>query len=224
MSGHLACARSERGDVALLRRAGDGALELRVNGVFVMDTAHTGTERLLATAALDVALPGRTGGRVLVGGLGLGFTLLEVLADPRVGSAHVVELEGALVDWHRRGLVPGTAEALDDERVRTSVGDVAEVLAAEPEGELDVLLLDVDNGPGHLVHDRNAALYRAEFLELCAARLAPGGTAAIWSAAEAPDLAEALAAAFGDCALTSVPVVLGRTETSYHLYTARRAR
>ncbi|GAA4618449.1 spermidine synthase [Saccharopolyspora hordei] len=218
MDGAIARARSERGELVLLRR-GD-AVELRVNGVFVMDTAHTGTERELAAATLR-AVEG-TDLRVLVGGLGLGFTLQEVLADPRVREAHVVEIEPDLLDWHRAGLVPQTAGVLRDDRVRCHVGDVAEVITAQPAGSVDVLLLDVDNGPGYLVLDANAAIYRAGFLARCAEKLSDGGTLAIWSADTSPELRAALEEVFGGCEERAIPVRLGRRETTYHLFLAVR--
>ncbi|MEV6226406.1 hypothetical protein AB0L88_00765 [Saccharopolyspora shandongensis] len=210
---------SERGELVLLRR--EGVLELRVNGVFVMDTVHTETERLLAGATLRAAA--RTD-RVLVGGLGLGFTLREVLADPRVREAHVVEIEPDLIDWHRRGLVPETADAIRDDRVVFRVGDVAEVLDAQPPGSFDVLLLDVDNGPDFLVYDGNSALYRADFLVRCREKLTPAGIVAIWSADASPDLSAAMHEVFGNCEEIPIPVTLGQQETTYHLFLGRRAR
>ncbi|MBE9373410.1 hypothetical protein IQ251_03010 [Saccharopolyspora sp. HNM0983] len=216
MAERIARALSERGELVLLRR--DDALELRVNGVFVMDTAHTATERALATATLRQV--SGDGLRVLVGGLGLGFTLHEVLADPRVGEAVVAEIEPALVDWHRQGLLPDGAAALGDARVRLRVGDVADVLQVG--APFDVVLLDVDNGPGYLVYEDNAEIYRSGFLTRCRDRLAAGGVLAVWSASPAPQLREALRAVFGDCTELDIPVVLGSTETSYLLYLAER--
>jgi spermidine synthase len=122
----LARAQSERGELVLRRRQ-HGFLELRANGVFVMDTAETTSERALATEALarhdDPAV-------VLVGGLGLGFTLAEVLADLRVRRVVVAEIEPALVGWLRDGTVPHGPALLADPRVEVVVGDVAETLAA----------------------------------------------------------------------------------------------
>lgn len=219
MSELLARAVGERGELVLMRR--DDALELRVNGVFVMDTAHTETERMLATATLGHLA--RSGGlRVLIGGLGLGFTLREVLADERVREAHVVEIEPDLVAWHRDGLVPDTADALADERVRISVGDIAAVLGEQPGGACDVLLLDVDNGPDFLVYEDNSALYGSGFLRRCKDKLAPGGTLAVWSADASPELLRAMRDVFGDCTELVIPVTLGQRETTYHLFVSHQ--
>lgn len=209
--GELARAVSERGEL-MLRRREDGALELRVNGVFVMDDAETSSEQLLASAALDAVL---RPARVLVGGLGLGYTVRALLADERVESVLVAEIEPAVVQWMRDGLVPSV---LDDARVRVEVGDVRDVVLAQPFGSLDGLLLDVDNGPDFLVYNENSALYESAFLGECRQRLAPGGVLTVWSSSASDALAAAMTAAFGACEVKPVPVELqGRAET-YFVY------
>ena len=163
----IARASSERGEVVLRRRLtgdddqGPGVVELRVNGVFVMDTLETSTERELAAVALrQVDQPSR----VLVGGLGLGFTAHEVLTDPRVERVDVVEIEEALVGWMRDGTVPHGPTFLADERLRVVVGDLRAAVAEVGPRSYDLVLLDVDNGPGQLVHDSNAEIYERPFL------------------------------------------------------------
>lgn len=181
-----------RGELVLRRRP-DGALELRANGVFVMDTEETSSEQALATRAL--ALHTRPAA-VLVGGLGLGYTLAAVLADERVEQVTVVEIEPALVAWMRDGTLPGGA-LLADPRVRATVGDVADVLRDSTGSAYDLVLLDVDNGPGYLVHDANAGLYEAPALEQARRATRPGGTVVVWSAAQAPGLAATMERVFG---------------------------
>jgi spermidine synthase len=222
MSGdYVAHAISKRGEVFLLRRASDGALELRVNGIFVMDTVHTSTERLLATTTLDTrALT--SDANVLIGGLGLGFTLREVLSDRRVATVHVAEIEPAVVEWHRQGLIPDTVDAFRDSRVHISVADVRNVLAGLPGSSLDVILLDIDNGPGFLVYDTNVAVYRRDFLALCREKVSPHGIVAIWSADASPALAAAMRQVFAHAEVVPIPVILGNTETTYTLFIARR--
>ncbi|MHA6800489.1 polyamine aminopropyltransferase [Bounagaea algeriensis] len=244
----LARATSERGELLLRRRPGDGAVELRVNGVFVMDTVHTESERLLAATMLESAPRRRL--RVLIGGLGLGFTVREVLTDPRVRAVEVYEIEDDLVRWFREGIVPGADGILADPRVHlhvTDVGDAADVgEAAEVNGAADVdeaadvdgaagaaraartaggaydaVLLDVDNGPGQLVHTANTALYEASRLRAWRAALRRGGLFAVWSAESAPELLAGLRAAFGNGCEREVPVVLGTHRTAYYLLAAR---
>ncbi|MFB9551152.1 spermidine synthase [Nocardioides luteus] len=202
------------GGLALRHRA-DGHLELRANGIFVMDTRETSTEKALATHALDLH---PQPGRVLIGGLGLGFTLEAVLADPRVEQATVVEIEPRLVEWMRTGRVPHGPALLAEERVRVEVADVADALRESPEASYDIVLLDVDNGPGYLVHDANGALYEAP--ALADARRAAGahGTVVVWSAAEAPALLEVMAQVFDHAEGLPYPIDLQGHEETYWLY------
>ncbi|MGL4176605.1 MAG: spermidine synthase [Dermatophilaceae bacterium] len=176
------------GEVALRRRG--PVLELVVDGVFAMDTADTTTEVRLAETALARHPDPR---RVLVGGLGLGFTARAVLADARVRHLDVVELAAPLVRWARAGLVPELA-GLESDRCALHVGDVARVLCADddPPGPWDAVLLDVDNGPDFLVRPANAALYTAAGLATARAALAPGGVLVVWSSHVAPRLLAAL--------------------------------
>ena len=209
----LARKSSERGEVVVRRREG-GALELRVNGVLVMDTTQTSTERLLARAALDeIDRPERC----LVGGLGLGFTVRELLGDPRLGSVVVAEVEPAILDWMRDGTLPG-ADLVGDPRVDVVVADVRDLVADTAPDSLDAILLDVDNGPGHLVHDANAAVYARKFLACCRSRLRPGGQLCVWSAAAAPELAATMTGLFRDCRTRAIPVDLQGRQECYWLF------
>lgn len=227
----VARADSERGQVVLRERhdpddpAGTRVLELRVNGVFVMDTLETSTERQLAAAALARVDEPRS---VIIGGLGLGFTLHEVLADRRVERIAVVEIEDALVRWMRDGTIPHGPSFFADQRLRVVIADIRMAMAEATPSAYDLVLLDVDNGPGYLVYDGNAAVYKETFLAEVAAALRPGGTLVIWSAHESPDLAEAMESVFG--AVTPIPydVTLAHNGSSsrderYWIYLSRRA-
>ena len=217
----VARAESERGELVLRERrdgAGPTVLELRANGVFVMDTLETSTEQALATAALGLVADPRA---VVVGGLGLGFTLHEVLADSRVERCAVVEIEEALVGWMRDGTVPHGPALLADERAAIVVADIAVAMAEARPASYDLVLLDVDNGPGYLVHDTNERLYQAGFLEQARAALRPGGALVVWSAAEAPELDRTLARVFGDAEARPLQVRLQERDEHYWLYVAR---
>ncbi len=205
------------GEVVLRQRAGP-VYELVVNGVFLMDTADTTTERLLAATVLARHPDPR---RVLVGGLGLGCTRAELLADPRPRRVDVVEIEPLLVEWSRDGLVPGVADLLADPRVRVEVADVQAWLA-EVTDPYDAIVLDVDNGPGFLVHERNATLYRPPGLAAAARALRPGGVLAIWSADPARELHEAMRARVGPAEVLRHRVVRQGRELEYHLHVSVR--
>jgi spermidine synthase len=204
-------------ELALLRRG--NVLELVVDGVFAMDTEHTETERALATLTLE-----QLGGddlRIVVGGLGLGYTTATLLADPRVSRVDVVELHAPIVTWLREGLVPATRGLLDDPRVRVTVADVADAVPALPPASVDALLLDVDNGPGFLVHPANTRVYGAPFLAVAARALRAGGVLGVWSAEASAELSLVLERICGSCEEVLLDVVReGRTFT-YAVYLAR---
>jgi spermidine synthase len=217
----IARAETERGELVLRERRpadGPGVLELRANGVFVMDTREVTTERALAAAALELVEEPRA---VVVGGLGLGFTMHEVLADSRVERCAVVEIEEALVRWMRDGTVPHGPALLADERVSVVVADIAVAIAEARPSTYDLILLDVDNGPGYLVHDTNEALYHAPFLTSARDVLRPGGALAVWSASEAPELEDTLGDVFGEVTAHPHEVLLQDRDEQYWLYAAR---
>lgn len=220
----LGRAAGAHGELLLRRRTGEDGpvhLELIVDGVFAMDDVDTTTERLLATEALR-RVPGDEL-RVLVGGLGLGWTAATALADPRVAAVDVVELQSALVGWAARGLLPSLAD-LSDRRLRLRVGDVAAALAAGVE-QWDAVLLDVDNGPGFLVHEANAALYRPAGLATALAALRPGGVLAIWAGDPAPQLLTELQRLPGavDVEQVLLPVERDGRRYEYAVVLARRS-
>jgi spermidine synthase len=218
----VARAASERGEVVLRRRhdpesPSPAALELRVNGVFVMDTLESSSEVELARAALaGVDRPAR----VLIGGLGLGFTAHEVLSDPRVQEVVVAEIEDALVRWFRDGTIGHGRPYLADHRLRIAVAPVQQVVAEARPSAYDVVLLDVDNGPDFLVHDGNAAIYQAEFLGEVVRVLRPGGRLAVWSSTRSDALEQAMVAAIGGCEVRELPVTLQDRSESYWLHLA----
>lgn len=163
----------------------------RIDGVELMSTRVFGSEEALAELALQRLHP-RTATRVLVGGLGMGFTLARTLA--LVGSDAVVEvaeLVPEVVTWNRELLGEFARHPLRDPRTRVVVGDVGEVLAASA-AIYDAVLLDVDNGPAALSRPGNDRLYGAHGLAAARAALRPGGVLAVWSSGADPAFAASL--------------------------------
>lgn len=194
---------------ATLRRRADGSVELRVNGVFVMDDVETSSERELAHDVLA-----RGAREILIGGLGLGFTAREILADSAVARLIVAEIHAEIVDWMRDGAIPG-ADLLSDDRLELAIGDLRDIVRRQPAGGLDAILLDVDNGPDFLVYDDNAAVYQSGFIGACAARLRPVGTLSLWSQADSAPLRAALAEHFTEVSADRHPVRLQGREENY---------
>ncbi|WP_420035523.1 spermidine synthase [Streptomyces sp. cg28] len=193
----------------VLRRHGD-LLQIIANGTFLMDTSDGRSERLLVDAALSELGPGRERPAVLIGGLGVGFSLAHAAADPRWGRITVVEREPAVIDWHERGpLARLSAGALADPRTEIVEADLVDHLRTGP-AVYDALCLDIDNGPDWTVTEDNDGLYSPAGLAACAARLNPGGVLAVWSAQPSANFEGTLRnAGFRRVRTEEIPVVRG---------------
>lgn len=187
-------ASTKSGPLTLLRRGADFIIQL--DGEDLMLSRLNGSERDLARLAIaEVRRPGPL--RVLVGGLGMGFTLRAALdaLDDRPGSSVVVsEAFGAVLEWNEELLGSLAGYPLDDPRTSVRIEDVRESLHAAP-GTWDVAVLDVDNGPSAFTLSSNESLYRPASLRRTADALAPGGVFGVWSADPDPGFVRELAAA-----------------------------
>ena len=147
----------------------------------LMNSRMSGSEEDLATLSW-ARIAGRRGAHVLVGGLGMGFTLRAALAVmPADAKVTVAELVPEIVDWARGPLAPIFKGSLEDARVTVEVADVGRLIGAG-KGRYDAILLDVDNGPEGLSREGNDRLYALSGLGKARAALRPGGVLAVWSA------------------------------------------
>lgn len=143
--------------------------------------------RLIASAVTEVAVP-----RILIGGLGLGFTLRAALDGlPPSARVDVSELVPDVVRWNRGDCGHYAGHPLDDARVTLFVEDVAAVLARSAD-TYDAIALDVDNGPSAVTHPRNENLYKRAGLARAHAALRPGGVLAVWSSFSSASFTKAL--------------------------------
>ncbi len=226
-----------RGEIQLHRRGDE--YEIVENGVFIMATWNRTSERAMVTMALGRRSVGRgsvgrgrdrSSGResrgdgwpelrVLVAGLGVGYSLRAALDDPRVGSVDVVEIDENVVAWNRGPLAAYNGAALDDPRVRLHLADFIDWVAEPVDGgaagdrgsavdgdrgsavdggaAYDLIVMDIDNGPDWLVFDANRRLYEAPALAAVAARTRPGGLVVVWSATRSEPLRERLRSQIG---------------------------
>ena len=198
-----------RGEL-VLRRV-DGAFEVISNGVFLMDTRDGRSERALVRAAVARNPEAR---RLLVGGLGVGFSLLEAVASPGLTGIDVVEIEPVLVGWHQTHLRDLTGSALHDQRVEVLQRDVRAHLRESP-GRYDIVCLDVDNGPGWTVTEDNNELYSADGLATCVEALVPGGVLAVWSAHRSPAYEQLVRETLGNLEVIEVEVARGEPDVVY---------
>jgi len=193
------------GPVSLRRRqdlrTGEDVYEVKLGEEFLMSSRFTASEIALARAGLAMTEGDHLD--VVVGGLGLGYTAVEALADPRLRSLTIVEYLEPVIAWHRNGLLPLSAILRDDPRVRFVAGDFFAMSADdgfdpdEPGRRFDAILLDIDHSPEALLDARSDSFYTPQGLSSLARHLLPRGVFGLWSN-ESPDprFAERLAGVF----------------------------
>lgn len=216
-----------------LRRRVDPSLDLEIFEVklgdeYLMSSAFTVAEEALA----DLGLAATTGEglRVLVGGLGLGYTAIAALRDPRVAALTVIDTLPAVIDWHERGLLPVSAQLTEDARTSLVLDDFFAVMRAAPPADSapwDAILLDVDHSPRHQLDPSHADLYTVEGLTRLARHLVEGGVFALWSD-DPPDeeFLPTVRAVFGfvDAHVVGFPNALTGGVSSNTVYVGRRDR
>ena len=160
----------------------DGEYFMKLNGRQLMSTTATASELLLAELPCR-RLRGHASSCVLIGGLGLGYSLRRVMEIVGPGATvHVAELLPEVEAWNRKFLRGVNGRLLDDPRVKVILRDVYDVLLQAPKPSYDAILLDVDNGPTSFVQRKNARIYGSRGFGLIARALKPHGKVAFWSA------------------------------------------
>lgn len=168
------------GTIELARRGHEWTI--RVDGRDLMRSAAHASEEALADLGC-APIRDRAPARVLVGGLGMGYTLAAALRAVPGATVVVAELVPEVVEWNRGVLAALAGRPLDDPRAKVEVSDVVRVIARSAE-TFDAILLDLDNGPAALSHPSNRRLYSEKGLAAAARALRPGGVLATWSAGE----------------------------------------
>ncbi|GAB1381554.1 spermine/spermidine synthase domain-containing protein [Pararhodobacter aggregans] len=217
----LARASTEAGDDIILRHR-DDIYEIRFNGIELMSNIMWRSEAVLSERSLrrleDMRHP-----RVLIGGLGMGFTLRAALDLTGPGAqVTVCELIPAIADWNRGILAPLADHPLSDPRVDLRVMDVMDLLNNSEAG-FDVVLMDTDNGPDFLVRGDNQRLYERNGLNAVRDALRPGGIAAFWSAEISDPFEDRLSEQGWDWQREDIQLPGGRVDAFHHIYLARQA-
>ncbi|MFK0691350.1 hypothetical protein ACFX5Q_24585 [Mesorhizobium sp. IMUNJ 23033] len=169
-------------ELRLKRRGTEFSIMLGTNEL--MNSRLSGSEEALASLSCE-KIAGRKQPKILIGGLGMGFTLRAALAElGGDASITVAELVPAVVAWARGPMAEIFKNCLDDPRVTILEAEVGHIISSD-QSAWDAILLDVDNGPEGIVHKGNDALYGAAGLGAARAALKPGGVLAVWS--QGPD-------------------------------------
>ena len=170
----------------------DGEYFLKLNGRQLMSTTATTSELLLAELPCR-RLRGHASSCVLIGGLGLGYSLQRVLEIVGPGATvQVAELLPEVAAWNREFLRKVNGKLLDDPRVKVIARDVFDVLLQAPKPSYDAILLDVDNGPTSFIQKKNSRIYGSRGFGLISRALKPGGKVAFWSACPEPGFIQSL--------------------------------
>ena len=200
----LAAVDTPRGELVLRRRG--AVLELISNGTFLMDTSSGESERAMAALALDGQ---NRGARVLVAGMGFGFTLAATLGFG-VADVVVVELEPHVIAWNEQWWPLGR-DALRDERIRLVIDDFTSYVR-RTEATFDAVLVDIDNGPDWTVAEPNDAVYDGLLADLRRVVKAPDGRMCVWSASASPAFEQRLARHFSRVTAHEVAVPRGEPD------------
>ena len=178
----------------LLSQPGTIVTEVTLNHEFLMSSLYTDSERALARTAMQMHEGEDL--RVLVGGLGLGYTVHETLLADRVVRVEVVELLSQVIDWLANGLMPLSSELRDERRLVVTQGDVYRRLAGPADDLFDVILIDVDHSPEERLGEGSISFYTTPGLLAARRHLAADGVLAVWSYAESSPFANALRTVF----------------------------
>jgi spermidine synthase len=199
--------------------------EITINDDMLMSSLSTVSERALATSALALHAAG-DGLRVLVGGLGLGYTAHVALADPRVAYVRVVDRVPAVIGWLREGLFPLSAELNGDDRLEVCESDVYAELLGPGREAYDLVLIDVDHSPTEPLDPASEPFYTWQGQRQVVDHLAPAGVLAVWSSDDDDDFAEVLEEVYPEARRERVRWVnelIDDEEIEEILFLARRA-
>jgi spermidine synthase len=177
------------GELRLMRRGEE--FSIMTGGIELMNSRLSGSEQALATLSIE-RLKSDKAPQILIGGLGMGFTLRAALAELGPEARVVVaELVPAVVAWARGPMAHIHGDSLTDPRVTIREADVGDLIG-EAKAAYDAILLDVDNGPGGLDREANDSLYAASGLQAARRALKPGGVLAVWSSGPNDEFARRL--------------------------------
>jgi spermidine synthase len=188
----------------LLCEPGTIITEVTLNHEFLMSSYLTASERALSEVALTMHQGSKL--RVLVGGLGLGYTAKAALESDRVARCEVIEFLPQVIDWLKQGMVPLSEELNVEDRLQVTHADVYRKLLDPPAEQHNLILIDVDHSPDENLGTANGQFYTADGLRRAKQHLAEGGILGVWSYAESSPFADALHDVFREVRVEPVTV------------------
>lgn len=209
------------GEMALYQH--DRDFSIMINGEDLMHSRRHESELELARIGC-AHLVGRKAPRILIGGLGMGYTLRQAL-DMLSPRAHVVvgELLTAVVEWNREFLGELNGQPLEDERVDLKTGNIVEMISGA-KNRFDAILLDIDNGPNAMTVSGNRRLYGHEGIESCRRALNKKGCLAIWSAKPSKPFEQRLMSCGFHVRRFRVPAYKGKKPQSHFVWIASESK
>jgi spermidine synthase len=206
---------TKNGEIQLQKRGRD--YEIIFNGTFLMATYNGESEKLLVRSAIELNPLAK---RILIGGLGVGFSLCEALKYDFIEKVIVVEIEPKIIEWYNTYFSSFMGNAKEDPRVKIINADLIEWMA-KTQTKYDVICMDIDNGPEWTVLDRNKSLYSCEGIKQLMRLLDDYGTLSFWSASKSEQLESQLKAFFNNVAVYPVSHDSGKPD---FVYTASAAK
>ena len=210
----------------LLCNPGVMVTEVTLNHEFLMSSYLTESERALSRLGLDrcQTTAGKPNLNAMVGGLGLGYTAMELLKSESIASVEVIEFLPEVIGWTNDGLVPLSEQLGADSRLTISHGDVYGRLGEGGNSDFDLIVIDVDHSPEDVLGEQSHKFYSESGLQIAKTHLRPGGVIGIWSYAESSPLLENMEVVFKDVTVEQVTVMndLIREEQTDWLFFGRR--
>jgi spermidine synthase len=178
---------TSRGEIQLQRRGAN--YEIISNGTFLMATYNGESEKILVKEALNACEKHMC--TVLIGGLGVGYSLAEAVSSKNTKQVTVIEIEEKIIDWNRLYLNDFSENAIDNMKTRIICADLIQWMSQTKE-TFDVICMDIDNGPDWTIYQENNCLYDDEGLKIISRLLKPDGVISFWSASSSPSFMERL--------------------------------
>lgn len=200
---------NERGQLQLQKRGDD--YEIISNGTFLMATYNGESERSLVSVPVSLCEQPR---HVLIGGLGVGFSLREALRHEQLERVTVVEIEEKIIEWNATHLAPFSDHALQNPRAHVVLADLLSFIHVTEE-TYDCICLDIDNGPDWTVTENNGNLYGEDNLLVLSRLLNDGGVIAFWSASDSPEFARRMELYFDQVDVLTYEVERGEPDVVF---------